>query len=141
MVVVSVTTTNKHTSFLFFSSVTTNPTHPFATVVTWGCYDDDDDELLMMMVMTAETAVMVVLAVVGQQPERRGKTRVEESEYDERVDRAKRNTFGLGQSARRKTFPAAATWWPATAAGGEGWPAVSGKTEKLSGMSFYIKFL
>ncbi|GKC58450.1 hypothetical protein Tco_1086048 [Tanacetum coccineum] len=74
MVVVSVTaTTNEHATFLFFSSVTTNPTHPFATVVTWGCYDDDDDELLMMMVMTAETAVMVVLAVVGQQPERRGK--------------------------------------------------------------------
>ncbi|GJX53333.1 hypothetical protein Tco_0281702 [Tanacetum coccineum] len=68
MVVVSVTaTTNEHATLLFFSSVTTNPTHPFATVVTWRCYDDDDDELLMMMVMTAETAVTVVLAVVGQQ--------------------------------------------------------------------------
>ncbi|GJT23080.1 hypothetical protein Tco_0893017, partial [Tanacetum coccineum] len=130
MVVVSVTaTTNEHATLLFFSSVTTNPTHPFATVVTWRCYDDDDDELLMMMVMTAETAVTVVLAVVGQQPERRGKTRVEESEYDERLDRAKRNTFGFGRTARRKTFPAAATWWPATAAGDEGWPAV-GRVER-----------
>ncbi|GKF10464.1 hypothetical protein Tco_0048390, partial [Tanacetum coccineum] len=77
--------------------------------------------------MTAETAVTVVLAVVGQQvmvvlaaveqqPEKR-KRRVEESEYDERVDRAKRNTFGFGRNARRKTFPAAATWWPAVREG------------------------
>ncbi|GJT10479.1 hypothetical protein Tco_0857521 [Tanacetum coccineum] len=116
MVVVSVTaTTNEHATFLFFSSVTTNPTHPFATVVTWRCYDDDDDELLMMMVMTAETAVTVVLAVVGQQSERRGKTRVEESEYDERLDRAKRNTFGFGRKSE-KVFSA----------------AVSGETEKLT---------
>ncbi|GJV97697.1 hypothetical protein Tco_1549274 [Tanacetum coccineum] len=49
-----------------------------------------------------------------------GKTRVRASEYDERVDRAKRSTFGFGRNARRKTFPAAATWWPAAA----GWPAV-----------------
>ncbi|GJY16719.1 putative ribonuclease H-like domain-containing protein [Tanacetum coccineum] len=89
MVVVSVTaTTNEHATFLFFSSVTTNPTHPFATVVTWGCYDDDDDELLMMMVMTAETAVMVVLAVVGQQPERRGKTRGEHTVEEEETNHA-----------------------------------------------------
>ncbi|GJU77014.1 hypothetical protein Tco_1274084 [Tanacetum coccineum] len=62
---------HEHAIFLFFSSGTINPMHPFAMVVTWGCYDDDDDELLMMMVMMAETAVMVVLAVVEQQPERR----------------------------------------------------------------------
>ncbi|GJS14148.1 hypothetical protein Tco_0408620 [Tanacetum coccineum] len=43
---------------------------------------------------------MVVLVAVGQQPEMRQR-RVEESEYDERVDRAKRNHFGL----HRKTPP------------------------------------
>ncbi|GJY01781.1 hypothetical protein Tco_0359933, partial [Tanacetum coccineum] len=88
-------------------------------------YDDDDD---------GEVAVMVVLAAVGQQPERRGegKARVEESEYDERVDRPRRNTFGFGRNARRKTFPAAATWWPA--AGGEGWPAVGEGGERGEGL-------
>ncbi|GJY32200.1 hypothetical protein Tco_0415695, partial [Tanacetum coccineum] len=44
-----------------------------------------------------------------------GERRVEESEYDDRIDRAKRSTFGFGWNARRKTFPAAATWWPAAA--------------------------
>ncbi|GKD25160.1 hypothetical protein Tco_1231374, partial [Tanacetum coccineum] len=99
---------------------------------------------------------VVVVTVVWWRVEER----VRESEYGERVDRAKRNTFGFGQNARRKTFPAAATWWwpecwpekitgdggnwvvagdgrrktfSAVAAGGEGWPAVGegGERERV----------
>ncbi|GJV98114.1 hypothetical protein Tco_1549691 [Tanacetum coccineum] len=51
--------------------------------------------------------------------EREGKTRVRASEYDERVDRAKRSTFGFGRNARRKTFPAAATCGGLPEMGGE----------------------
>ncbi|GJY08821.1 hypothetical protein Tco_0375875, partial [Tanacetum coccineum] len=44
---------------------------------------------------------MVVLVAVGQQPEERKKRRVEESEYDERIDRVTRKLF----EAHRKTPP------------------------------------
>ncbi|GKD82960.1 hypothetical protein Tco_1349799, partial [Tanacetum coccineum] len=43
--------------------------------------------------------------------------RVAASGYGDRVDRVMRITFGFGRNVRRKTFPAAAAWWPAAAAG------------------------
>ncbi|GJT76908.1 zf-CCHC domain-containing protein [Tanacetum coccineum] len=42
-----------------------------------------------------------------------GKRRVAASELVDRVDREMRIAFGFGRNARRKTFPAAAAWWPA----------------------------
>ncbi|GJT39480.1 hypothetical protein Tco_0939345 [Tanacetum coccineum] len=97
---------------------------------------------------------MVVLVAVGQQPERRQR-RVEESEYDERVNRAKRNHFGLHRKTPPEKFSGGGDVVVdgGRVAGGEGggrimggegesvYRCVSGKTEKLSGMSFHIELL
>nr|GEZ57657.1 hypothetical protein [Tanacetum cinerariifolium] len=45
--------------------------------------------------------------------------RVMESGVEDRLDRVVGSIFGFTENAHRKTFPAAAVWWPA----GGGWPA------------------
>ncbi|GJU85257.1 hypothetical protein Tco_1292803 [Tanacetum coccineum] len=57
-----------------------------------GCHGDDNNR---------GGWVMVVLAAVGEQPERRGETRVRASDVVGWVDRKKRNTLGV----RRKNPP------------------------------------
>ncbi|GJX89330.1 hypothetical protein Tco_0341344 [Tanacetum coccineum] len=70
--------------------------------------------------------------------------RVKESDGGDRIDPGTRSLFGL----RRKIFSDGGWWWSPTVGGwldilGEKRESdgVSVKTEKLSGMSFYIKLL
>ncbi|GJX22733.1 retrovirus-related pol polyprotein from transposon TNT 1-94 [Tanacetum coccineum] len=70
-----------------------------------GDVDDGGVVVVRGMVM-----MMTVVAGCGC---RRGWRRVAASGYGDRVDRVMRITFGFGRNARRKTFSAAAAWWPA----------------------------
>ncbi|GJT35804.1 hypothetical protein Tco_0926223 [Tanacetum coccineum] len=80
-----------------------------------------------------------------------GKTRVRASEYDERVDRVTRINFGVRRKSPPEKFSGGGATVVAGSGGGGGWPDtlgerervinVSGKTEKLPGISFHIKLL
>ncbi|GKE15616.1 hypothetical protein Tco_1423193 [Tanacetum coccineum] len=90
--------------------------------VEGGDVDDGGVVVVRGMVM-----MMTVVAGCGC---RRGWRRVAASGYGDRVDRVMRITFGFGRNARRKTFPAAATWWPAVAGVAGGGLVVAGYLER-----------
>ncbi|GKC30465.1 hypothetical protein Tco_1037759, partial [Tanacetum coccineum] len=77
-----------------------------------------------------------------------GESRVRESEGGDRIDRRMGSLFGLRRICPPEKFSGGGEWWPAAGelAGEDEWEreiciSVSGKTEKLSGISFYIKLL
>ncbi|GJT65303.1 hypothetical protein Tco_1016783 [Tanacetum coccineum] len=77
--------------------------------------------------------------------------RVEESDSGDRVNREMGNLFAFGRKSPPEKFSGGGATVVAGSGGGGGWPdslrekrervVVSGKTEKLSGISFYIKLL
>ncbi|GKD46672.1 hypothetical protein Tco_1271317, partial [Tanacetum coccineum] len=72
--------------------------------------------------------------------------RVRESGYGDRIDRKMGSVFGVGRKNpagkvfRRRSSDGGGGRPPVGMRGRE-WESVSGKTEKLSGMSFHIKLL
>ncbi|GKB86075.1 hypothetical protein Tco_0958347 [Tanacetum coccineum] len=74
-----------------------------------------------------------------------GESRVRESEGGDRIDRRMGSLFGLRRICPPEKFSGGGARWPAVGGGGRlNWGRkgeVSGKTKKLSGMSFHIKLL